>query len=559
VIINCMNEKLRSVVIATLLTTNCVYAQTQGFFISQKQEKVADIPKSYSPYKQPANTPTVQVVADYNRSTAIVSKYLYGNNANPYMTNIVSQPALINHIKLLSPQILRYPGGNLSNVFFWNALPRQKPSDVPDVILYGDKRKIRPEKFWYGRDEGKNTLSLKNYYATLAAANSTGIICVNYGYARYGKSLHPVQTAAHLAADWVRYDKGRTKFWEIGNENYGTWQAGYQIDTTLNKDGQPRYITGELYGKQFKVFADSIKAAAREIGAEIHIGAVLIETAKEKSWEGAIEKGWNTGFFKTAGNAADFFIVHSYYTPYEKNSTAQTILNTATVETQKIIAYMKQMSADNHVELKPVALTEWNIFATGSKQMGSFISGMHAAIVLGELAHNKFGMASRWDLANGYNNGNDHGMFNIGDEPGVPRWNPRPVYYYMFYFQKCYGNQVISSAVSGNDKVLAYASKFSSGQTGLVLVNKGTNKQTISIKINNFKPGKRYYLYTLTGGDDNGEFSQRVFVNGSGPEYPSGGPANIATIKPLSASVADGIKIESPPYSVQYVLIENEK
>ncbi len=44
------------------------------------------------------------------------------------------------------------------------------------------------------------------------------------------------------------------------------------IDTALNKDGQPQIISGELYGKHFKVFADSMKAAAEEIGATIYIG-----------------------------------------------------------------------------------------------------------------------------------------------------------------------------------------------------------------------------------------------------------------------------------------------
>ncbi len=43
-------------------------------------------------------------------------------------------------------------------------------------------------------------------------------------------SANPVAAAAHLAADWVRHDHGRTKFWEIGNENFGNWEAGYNID-----------------------------------------------------------------------------------------------------------------------------------------------------------------------------------------------------------------------------------------------------------------------------------------------------------------------------------------
>lgn len=543
-----------------LCMSSQAYAQnTQGFFLNGNQSRTADIPKSYIQYDQPKSAASVAIRVDGGKVSGKVSKYIYGNNTNPYMTNIIGQPTLLNAIKPLKPQVLRYPGGNLSNVFFWNAAPGEKQADVPDTILYGDNREKKREQFWYGRDERANTLSLNNYYATLKQTNSTGIICVNYGYARYGTDTNPVQKAAHLAAEWVRHDKGRTQFWEVGNENYGTWQAGFQIDTTKNKDHQPRYITGQLYGAHFKVFADSMKAAATQVGATIYVGAVIIETLKEKSWEGVIEKNWNTGFFKMARNTADFFIVHSYYTPYNQNSSASVILNTATAETTKIMAYMHQIAIDCHVDLKPIALTEWNIFASGSKQACSYINGIHAAIVLGELAKNKYGMASRWDLANGYNEGNDHGMFSKGDEPGVPVWNPRPVYYYMYYFQKFFGDKLVESSVSGSTDVLIYASKFTSGEVGLVIVNKGLNQQTISIKIENFNPGKRYYLYTLTGGSDNGEFSQKVFVNGKGGRYAAGGPPDAESIKPFSAATKSGISINSPAYSVQYILIDNEK
>jgi hypothetical protein len=103
----------------------------------------------------------------------------------------------------------------------------------------------------------------------LQQSNNQGLITINYGYARYGTGTNPVSAAAHLAADWVRYDNGRTKYWEIGNENFGNWEAGYRINVADNKDGQPEYITGDLYGQHFRVFADSMRKAATEIGKQI--------------------------------------------------------------------------------------------------------------------------------------------------------------------------------------------------------------------------------------------------------------------------------------------------
>lgn len=53
---------------------------------------------------------------------------------------------------------------------------------------------------------------------------------------------------------------------EIGNENYGSWEEGYQIDTSRNQDGQPEIQNGALYGEHFIVFTDSMHSAAAEIG-----------------------------------------------------------------------------------------------------------------------------------------------------------------------------------------------------------------------------------------------------------------------------------------------------
>jgi len=85
----------------------------------------------------------------------------------------------------------------------------------------------------------------------LSQTNNTGIITVNYGYARYGTGPDPANTAAHYAADWVRYDNGRTKYWEIGNESARSMQAGFRINTAANQDGQPeifqaRYMENTL-------------------------------------------------------------------------------------------------------------------------------------------------------------------------------------------------------------------------------------------------------------------------------------------------------------------------
>ncbi|SDD36173.1 Alpha-L-arabinofuranosidase [Mucilaginibacter pineti] len=533
--------------------TDVEIAKTQGFFLNDWAAKTFTTPTTADVTK-PAASATVTINVDYSNVLAKVSKYLFGNNTNPYMGQIVTEPTLINNLKALSPNILRFPGGNISSVYFWDG---KIPADAP-ATLYDSDGNSTTADYWLGNNTAGWTLSLDNYYNTLQQTNSQGIITINYSYARYGLSAHPDQVAAHLAAEWVRHDKGRTKYWEIGNENNGPWQAGWKIDLANNKDAQPQIITGELYGKHFKVFADSMRKAATETGATIKIGAQLIQTNPVNSWN-VVDKTWNSGLFASAGDYPDFYIVHDYYTA-QTNLDAATILNSAVSESKIMMDWMNTTTQQGGVALKPIALTEWNIFATGSKQMVSNIAGIHATMVLGELIKDQFGMASRWDLANGYANGDDMGMFSSGDEPdNATKWNARPAFYYMYYFQKYFGDKMVGSSVTGSNDILSYASSFSSGQAGAVIVNKGTSSQVINVNMQNFAPGARYYYYTLTGGTDNGEFSRKVYINGNGPTSVSGGPANYQQLAASSATVNGGIKVSIPPRSVVFLVVDGKK
>ena len=524
----------------------------QGFFLDDFEERTVTIPPSMESSKS-TKAVNVNVTVDFNNVITPVSKYLYGNNANIWMTQMVDQPALISNIKKLSPNILRFPGGSLSGWYFWNVEKNQPPADAPAQIP-DQNGTLQNAGYWYGKNTESWTLSLDNYYQMLQLTGNTGIIAINYDYARYSTAADPVASAAHLAAEWIRYDNGRTKFWEIGNESNGTWQPAFRINPAVNQDGQPLIMSGELYGKHFNVFADSMRKAADEIGKTIYIGAQLLEKPVE-SWQNDTDRFWNAGVFQFAGNSPDYYIIHSYYTPYNTNSNAADILATASTVTNAMVTYLDQSMTSAGVTRKPIALTEYNIFAVGSKQQASFINGMHTTIALGEMIKNKYGLAARWDLANGWDNGNDHGIFSQGDD-GTPKWTPRAVYYYMYYFQKYFGDHMIGSSVSGSSDVLAYSSSFGSGEVGLVVVNKSKTEQTANVSVDNFGYGDNYYVYSLTGGTDNGDFSLKVYVNGTGPALAIGGPSNFEAIKANAYSIQGGIKVTLPGRSVQFVLVE---
>jgi len=524
-----------------------------GFFMDDWQPKTFTAPDA----KDTATPASANVTVTIDASTILtkISPRLFGNNANSWMGDF-SDNSLLQYITDLKPKVIRFPGGSISDTYFWNQPGGSHPADIPSTLVNSDGTSSNTGWSWSGMNNDNWTCSVDKYYQMLQQTGNEGMITINYGYARYGTSADPVAAAAHLAADWVRYDKGRTKYWEIGNENHGTWEAGYRIDLSQNKDGQPEIVTGSLYGSHFKVFADSMKKAANEVGATIHVGALLI-SQQPQAYQTETEKNWNQGVLSAAGSTPDFLITHDYFTPYYTDAKPAEVLASAVSVPSTVMNYLNQSQQNAGLASKPIALTEWNIFSTGSQQMVSYVAGMHAVLTINELIRNKFGFASRWDLANAWDNGNDHGMFNAGDEPGVPKWNPRPAFYYEYFMQKMLGDRCINASVSSSS-INAYASTFNSGQIGVTLVNQSASAQTIKLAYKNFNAGSKFYWYTLTGGTDNGSYSRKVYVNGQGTSLPGGGPSNYASVKAYSASAANGVYLNLPPMSVVFMVVDKK-
>ena len=529
-------------------------AKTIGFFLDNWTAR-----EFAEPAFTEASTPSVTKITVTVDAGTIITKIpttSFSQNANTWMTPMIDQPAFMNHITNLHPRVIRFPAGSGSDVYFWNSKPGALPGDVPAQLVDKDGVKKDPG-FMYGNTNDNWRASLDNYYAMLKQSGNEGLLTMNYGYARYGTSSNPVATAAHLAADWVRYDKGRTKYWEIGNEVYADWEWGYRINVAANKDGQPEFLTGKLYAQHFKVFADSMRKAADEVGSKIYIGAVTYEHTPE-SWQVNTTQTWNTTMLPELNNDADFYIVHNYFTPYNENSNTSTITSSVMTETSKVIDFVKQTLQSANVEIKPIAMTEWNMWARDSKQQVSNVSGIFAVLVIGESIKNLYGLTARWDLLNGWDNGNDHGLFSDGNEPGVTKWTPRPSFHYMYFFDKMLGDRLID-ATSTNSNIKVYGSTFSSGEAAVTLVNVSGSAENVEIKLKNINAGDRFYWYTLEGATDNGEFSRKVMVNGQGPSGVAGGPADYTSLKARSAVTTDGIKVAVPARGMVNLVVGKKK
>lgn len=529
-------------------------APTMGFFLDDWQPKKFVVPQHQN-IGAPA-TGEVAVTIDASNVITRIPTSVYGHNANTWMSAMITEPEFMRHVNALHPHVIRWPAGSGSDGYWWDRAPGDLPADVPRMMPDKSGKKKYTNFFW-GRPTGGRSASLDAYYEMRRETGNEGLITVNYGYARYGTGPHPVETAAHYAADWVRYDHGRTLYWEVGNENYGDWELGYRIDTTQNKDGQPEFLTGQLYAKHFKVFADSMRHAAAEVGVKIYIGVVTAESGP-MPWDTKTRKTWNQEMMKELGGSADYYVVHNYFTPYKKNSSATEVLHDAVTVPGLQMKYVLESLAAAGAAVKPIAMDEWNMFASGSMQQVSNTSGLFADIVIGETLKNKYGLACRWDMLNSWEGGNDHGLFSAGDEEGVAKWSPRPSFYYLYFLQKMQGDKLVST-VSGDSSIMAYGSTFSSGEVNVTLVNVSAVTRTVQLSGKGYNPGKRYYWYTLSHGKDSNEFSRQVFVNGNGPDAIAGGPADYAILPAWSAPTTGGIAVTVPAYGAVCLTIESNK
>lgn len=515
-------------------------AQNPNCFLEDFAPKNAVVPIGVAASKTTA-APTVTITLTPD-TLGKISKYVFGNALASWMGNNTGSTTFVKNVQALNPSLIRYPGGSWGDVFFFNG----KPSDLPDSVYNGTTKK---KELFYpisGKNDWPTTTD--NYYKLRQQTGSQGLITINYAYARYGLSDNPVAQAAHLAAQWVRYDKGRTKFWEIGNENAGPWEAGWMIDTKTNKDGQPQIISGKLYAQHCKVFADSMRVAAAQIGAKIYIGGQVLHYDGSTSWN-FVDQTWNAGFLQEIGDAMDFYVMHNYF---GNDAIAANLLTVAATDPKKNISFIQQDIINKKAFPKPVALTEYNMNSNSANAtMGrSYINGMQATILFNELIKNNFGLGARWLLASG-----EDGMFYQGDNSSL-LWQPRPDFYYAYYQQKFTGDHAIA-ATSNNTNILAYASRFASGETGVVIVNKGKTAQVVKIDPKKIGVGNQYYNYSLTGGTDNGDFSLYVTVNGVKPTGTQWGPRETLETLPANAYPTDNaITLNVPGRSVQFIMME---
>lgn len=481
---------------------------------------------------------------------------LYGNNVAAWTKKIVEgsvYPTIWEHaytkrhLQNAGITYLRLPGGAWANAWLWDKNPSHwaLKSDLTTNQNYID--------------------GLANWSMTfedmLRLCDSIGAQpqpIVNMGLARFIDEANPVQKAASYAASWVRHAKslGRNiEYWEVGNEDYGRWMINWEVNGDT--------INGTKYGDAFNVFADSMKAA----DPNIKVGAVLFPDFKLPPNGNEIAH-WTEDVISKTKNHADFYIVHEYFT---WNSTNINLITFDEVLAGRDKIAQQKADLDSLIfalagKQIPVAMTEFNMRA-GQKNT-TLVSTLFFAEALGEFAKAGYGLVNAWNISNGKST-DDHGMLARLDYQAVSNpfkaaevtaaqaeeSTPHPHFFSYYYYKQYFGDAIVN-AQGGDNITHLYASTFSNGYLGLVLVNESSQARMVELNLEGANAHGTMQWHTVSG-DSIG--TRLIQINGQGP--PSGkvyGPRDYESIPACSRGLdtnTQSIPFEAPKFSASFISI----
>jgi exo-beta-1,3-glucanase (GH17 family) len=447
-----------------------------------------------------------------------VDDRMFGINAAIWDGEL-NKPETIALLKAADNKIMRFPGGSAADSYHWQT----------------------------NISEGNNWQWASNFdaFANVArGSEAQAFITVNYG------SGTPQE-----ASDWVRYanvtHKFGFKYWEIGNENYGSWEH----------DIQDRPHDPYRYAQRAKLFIDQMKA----VDPTIKIGVVAVEG--EDSYAnytdhpatnprtGIAHNGWTPvllATLKSLNVTPDFLIYHRY--AEEPGTESDAFLLQAANDWKSVAADLRQQLTDYlaaagaNVEL---VVTENNsISHNPGKQTTSLVNGLFLADSLGNIMQTEFNSFVWWDLRNAQeaNNNNSETLYGWRQYGDFGIMSGNKVLYPTYYIMQLMagfargGDQVVGTT-SDYDLLSVYAAKRSNGKLSVLVINKNPSTSlNANIQLAGFTP--------LT----NAKVSMYGIPQDVAAQTGTGSPAPASY---AISNAATAFTATFPPYSATIVSLQN--
>ena len=370
-------------------------------------------------------------------------------------------------LKELNTHILRFPGGSLADEYHW-------ATDTTDTNT------------WQWNE------NFNNFIDVVTNTGAQTIITVNYG------SGKPPEAAAWVASANVTNHLG-FKYWEVGNECYGTWETD---SNTAPHDGFTYATRAAQYISQMKAVDPTIKIGVPVVTGEDTDANGNTTHPAYNPRTGQTNYGWTPVVLSTMsslGVRPDFLVYHVY--PEYGVDNDQQLLQAATNWAPDAANLRRQItdyvgSPGTNIEL---LCTENNSDAGNQgKQSTSIVNGLYLADSLAQLTKTEFNSFVWWDLRNGTDTSGDfssslYGWRTYGDLGIISDLNTRNPVYFTFKLMQYFaqpGDTVLDPSSDYATLLPVYSTRKSDGSLAVLVINKDESLVfNAQISLANFIPG----------------------------------------------------------------------
>jgi hypothetical protein len=466
-------------------------------------------------------TTNVQITVDSTKTIRTVDPRTFAVNTAVW-DSAVNTDATRTLLGAARIRALRFPGGSTSDTYHWLT------------------NKSDGNSFTWAT-------SFDDFAKVAIPLGAQVFITINYG-----------SGTVQEGADWVQYSnvtKGYGfKYWEIGNECYGSWEN----DTHTAKWDPYTYAQqAQAYAAAMKAVDPTIKIGVVIVTGEDSYNSYSTRTATNPR-TGQVHKGWTPVMLttlKSLGLTPDFVIYHRYEQGPGQESDAGLLQAAATWKNdaanlrQQITDYMGPAGAG--IEL--VCTENNSVYTNPGKQSTSLVNGLYLADSTGQILQTEFNSLVWWDLRNGPspNNNNSPSLYGwrqygdygiMSDQGGL-----YPTYYVhklLSHFAR--GGEQMVAASSNNTLVSAYGALGTDGTLELLAINKDpANDASAQIEISGYTPGGNTTVYSYgipqdkaaKTGSGSPDVSQAPFA-GASASFTYTFPAYSATILSMSTGPA---------------------
>ncbi len=480
--------------------------------------------------------PTTALVATVNTSTSLhaVTSNLLGINTAYWDSDAVTTQTQ-QMVTAAGLDIYRFPGGSAADDFHFNIASNWNDSDAITIAQFvqfitsvGGTGVVTLDYGSGSPQEAAAELAYLDGSPTDTTLIGSGIEwndstsqwqTVNWGTVGYWAGLRgasPLTQDDGLNFLRIAHPAPFTdiKYWEIGNEEYGSWEIDHHGTATpagVSTGAAHDPATYAAFAKQFASLASEIQTTAGLPQISIGIDSGDPTGASDDNWtKNVLADGLADGFvpafisdhsyMQAPGDESDSFLLDD--TVSDSGSVLDWTTRYADYQT------VLQQTLGSQASRVQVMATEYNsVYSNPGKQSTSLVNGLFVAESLGSLLDSGYTGGFVWDLRNawdasendsnllyGWREGGDYGQLgdpNCNSPPTTGPYVAYPGYYALQLASKIVrsGGQVVS-AMSNYSNLNVYSVMESSGDLALLVINASPAASlTEQFDLTGFQPG----------------------------------------------------------------------